>query len=175
MIDKKKAAMLRFLASQTIIAHTPSRKSDPGKYEEYRKMLTKLFDMEDEEVITLMEGIFDKKEDPALPATDARDEEYRRAPQLDNYANLSPKDLKRLVQSLGTEPTLESAVYRAYRRGFIKGHLLMNVLHGTKIECETCGAPGRYDDSTGKALFFKDSVWFNKYTGLWECYDCWDR
>jgi len=45
--------------------------------------------------------------------------------------------------------------------------------HGDPMECPTCSSPGHYDCADTKEAVFKDSIWYNKIVGAWECCDCW--
>lgn len=47
--------------------------------------------------------------------------------------------------------------------------------HGEKMECITCGAPGRFDGLEGHNFVFENSIWWNRQTGQWECHGCWDK
>lgn len=46
-------------------------------------------------------------------------------------------------------------------------------LHGEYGECPTCGASGRFDMKDSTETAFEESIWLNKQSGGWECYECW--
>lgn len=51
------------------------------------------------------------------------------------------------------------------------------IRHGDECLCETCGAPGTFDEmklgSKNNEVEFEDAVWINAESGLCECYECW--
>ena len=54
--------------------------------------------------------------------------------------------------------------------------ILKNKKHGDIFPCPTCSNPNcRLDINTpeGKEPEFEQSVWYNKYTGMFECTECW--
>ena len=67
-------------------------------------------------------------------------------------------------------------IRRVYRRAYRQGLLDGGVPIGMEMECPTCSAPGRFDPDLGNTEpVFKDSIWFNKMTGLFECTECWNK
>ena len=45
--------------------------------------------------------------------------------------------------------------------------------HRAKVECPTCGAPGRLDLLPIDEVSLQDAVWWNRKQQHWECTECW--
>lgn len=53
---------------------------------------------------------------------------------------------------------------------------LENNMHGDKLDCPVCGAPGRFDvmrlGKDSDEAEFDDAIWISRHGNGWECYNC---
>lgn len=45
--------------------------------------------------------------------------------------------------------------------------------HGDKLQCPTCGTPGRLDLANTTEAVFQDSIWRSSVNDCYECTNCW--